>query len=299
MNLLDRLWAARHAYYGTVMDSGIRYLILAAFFYLAVHIIFARRLANRHISRKKVPLVQMSWELLFSIRSVLIYGVVGVLIYFFARMGYSQVYTPIDRYGWPYFFLSIVIAILMHDTYFYWTHRWMHHPKIFRWVHRTHHLSTNVSPWASYAFSVPEAFVQAGIGAVIIFTLPIHPLAFWIFMIWQVGFSVFGHCGYELYPTWFMRSWLGKVFNTVTHHSQHHEVNRANFSLYFNFWDRLMGTNHARYVERFSEAVGETEAARDSGRVVSRPARRKRGSGRSVRQHQPVRTPASHVLQGR
>ena len=40
------------------------------------------------------------------------------------------------------------------------------------------------------------------------------------------------------------------------------EVNRANFSLYFNFWDRLMGTNHARYVERFAEAVGEVEPAK-------------------------------------
>ena len=76
-------------------------------------------------------------------------------------------------------------------------------------------------------------------------------------MLWQISFNVLGHCGYELFPRWFVRSWLGRILNTATHHAQHHESNRANFSLYFNYWDRLMGTNHQRYEERFAEAVGE------------------------------------------
>ena len=67
-------------------------------------------------------------------------------------------------------------------------------------MHRTHHLSTSPSPWAAYAFSPLEAVVQAGIAPVILFTIPVHPLAFSIFMMWQITFNVMGHCGYEIFP---------------------------------------------------------------------------------------------------
>jgi hypothetical protein len=100
-----------------------------------------------------------------------------------------------------------------------------------------------------------EIHQRIGVDSVVV-----HPTAFAIFMIWQISFNVLGHCGYELYPSWFLRSPLGLLLNTTTHHAQHHETNRANFSLYFNFWDRLMGTNHQRYKERFEDVVGKNPA---------------------------------------
>src|SRR5688572_24048491 len=99
MSFLDRLWASRYAFYGTVMDSGVRYLVLAGFFWLFCHVLFAGWLAKRHISRKRVPFGQMSWEFLNSIRSVLIYGVVGVLVYILAHAGWLRFYGPMDKYG--------------------------------------------------------------------------------------------------------------------------------------------------------------------------------------------------------
>jgi sterol desaturase/sphingolipid hydroxylase (fatty acid hydroxylase superfamily) len=36
----------------------------------------------------------------------------------------------------------------------------------------------------------------------------------------------------------------------------HHESMRGNFGLYFNFWDRIMGTNHPGYEQRFAEVTG-------------------------------------------
>ncbi len=260
MSFFETLAKYWPAIYISAIESGTRYIVVAGLTYLLLYVFFARWLAGRKISRKPNSFGRMSWEFVYSMRSVVVYGIVGWFTVVCIRMGWTQFYGDIHKFGWPWFLVSIVLAILIHDTHFYWTHRLMHHPKLFRWIHHTHHLSTNPSPWATYSFSVPEAFVQASIAPVIFFILPIHPLAFLTFMFWQVGFSVFGHCGYELYPHWFVRSWLGRIFNTVTHHSQHHEVNRANFSLYFNYWDLLMGTNHQRYAERFSEAVGEEVA---------------------------------------
>lgn len=85
--------------------------------------------------------------------------------------------------------------------------------------------------------------------------IPIHPLAFIAFMLWQITFNVIGHAGYEIFPRWMLDCWLGKFLNTPTNHIMHHEHFGANYGLYFNVWDRLMGTNHERYAERFREVT--------------------------------------------
>lgn len=255
MSLAERLWIVLLAIPAATMERGFWYAGMAGFAWITLHWLLSRWIAGRRISDKPITRSQLSFEILCSLRSLGVYGLVGGMIAFAVMSKWTPMYFRIEQYGWAWFFGSIGVTILIHDTYFYWTHRLMHHPSLFRWMHATHHHSTNPSPWAAYSFSVPEAFVQAGIAPLVILTIPIHPLAFSIFMIWQISLNVLGHCGFELYPRWFVRSPIGKVLNTTTHHAQHHETNRANFGLYFNWWDLLMGTNHQRYAERFAEVT--------------------------------------------
>lgn len=70
--------------------------------------------------------------------------------------------------------------------------------------------------------------------------------------------NVMGHAGVELHPAGMAQSkWFGWI-NTTTHHDLHHQSGRYNFGLYFTCWDRLMGTEHPEYVQRF-----ETVTRRD------------------------------------
>ncbi len=257
MPFVDKLRLALTAVPGIALNHGFWYVLLAGLAWVLLHWLLSRLLARRRI-RPDVPTRgQIRREVLCSLRSLLIFGLMGGFVAYSVMSGWTWMYFRIERYGWTWLIASIGVMILIHDAYFYWTHRLMHHPRLFRLFHRTHHLSHSPTPWAAYAFSPLEAVVQAGIAPVIVFTLPVHPLCFSIFMIWQISFNVLGHCGYEMFPRWFVRSPLGCILNTSTHHAQHHEAFRANFSLYFNIWDRLMGTNHARYEERFAEAVGD------------------------------------------
>jgi sterol desaturase/sphingolipid hydroxylase (fatty acid hydroxylase superfamily) len=171
------------------------------------------------------------------------------------RAGWTQMYFKLGKHSMGWFVASVALTIVLHDAYFYWTHRLMHHPRLFRLFHRTHHLSTNPTPWAAYAFAPLEAVVQAGIFPLAVLLVPLHPLAFFAFMIWQLSFNVAGHAGFEFHPRWLIDSWLGKILNTPTNHVMHHEHFRGNYGLYFNVWDRLMGTNHERYEERFREVT--------------------------------------------
>ncbi len=256
MTFHDKLMQSLRILLGTAVGDLFVYGLLASgvwlFFYVAFGAIFRHRRVSRH---EPVP-GQVAREIAHSIRSIAIFGLVTGAVVFAAYSGWTRLYVRVGVYGWGWFILSIGLMIVLHDAYFYWTHRLMHHPRLYRMLHHPHHLSTSPTPWAAYAFSSAEAVVQAGIGPLIVFTIPVHPVAFAIFMTWQIAFNVFGHCGYEIFPRWFLRSRAGLLLNSVTHHTLHHERFRANFSLYFNVWDRLMGTNHSEYQQRFELATG-------------------------------------------
>lgn len=254
MTMLQRLTISLRAWTAASLTQLFWYGLLASLVWLTFYLVLRSKLAHRRIGGQTPSLHQYRREVMHSLRSIAIFGLMAALMVQAIINGWTRMYFQLDQFGWAYFVISIGLIIVAHDAYFYWTHRLMHHRWLYRWVHHTHHLSTNPSPWAAYAFSPVEAFVQAGIAPLVFFTMPVHPLAFALFMIWQISFNVFGHCGYEIFPNWFIRSPLGWFLNSVTHHNLHHEKYRANFSLYFNVWDRLMGTNHSDYEERFHSA---------------------------------------------
>ncbi|MES2569508.1 MAG: sterol desaturase family protein [Verrucomicrobiota bacterium] len=240
---------------GTTLMLALRYLLLAGVAWLLGYVFFKRRWFHRKIIARHPVGSEIRRELRASAISVIIFGLVGSLTVSAARHGWTQMYWRINEHGTLWFWGSIGCAILLHDTWFYWTHRLMHHRRLFRWFHRTHHLSHNPTPWAAYAFDPLEAVVQAAIFPLAVTVMPMHPFAFALFMLWQITFNIIGHTGYEFHPRWLMDSFLGRILNTPTNHIQHHEKLRGNYGLYFNVWDRLMGTNHEDYEERFREVT--------------------------------------------
>ncbi len=256
MSPFQKLDVAVQAAQRSSLVYALWYLALAFGMWLILYFMLRQVLVHRKISRRWPKFGQMNREFWHSLRSILIYGLVTVPIVYAAYSGWTQFYPRISDRSTAWWFASLAIMIVLHDTYFYWTHRAMHHRWLYRFFHRTHHLSTDPTPWAAYAFSPWEALVQAGIGPLIVFTVPVHATAFGAFMAWQISFNVLGHCGYEIYPRWFLRTPLGMLLNTPTHHALHHEKFRGNFSLYFNVWDRLLGTNVPEYVERFEKITG-------------------------------------------
>ena len=178
---------------------------------------------------------------------------VGYLIFKTPLSAYNLRYENISEWGWGYWWISVIAMIFIHDTYFYWTHRAMHHPKLYRFVHLVHHQSRNPSPWAAFAFHPLEAVVEAGIVFVIAFILPFHGTALLAFLIFMTFYNAYGHLGYELYSKNFLRSALGRWVNTSVAHNHHHEKFNGNYGLYFLFWDRWMGTLREDYDAVFVE----------------------------------------------
>lgn len=245
--------------YGSTLGLGVRYLLFAGIAWLLGYLIFKRSWFHRKIIARFPSSNEVWREIGYSALSMLVFGLVGAATVYASRQGWTHMYGKISKHGLVWFWLSIGCAIVIHDAWFYWTHRLMHHRKLFRWFHRVHHLSHNPTPWAAYAFSPLEALVQALIFPLLVVLMPMHTYAFGLFMMWQIVFNIAGHMGYEFHPRWLMRSPLRYVINTPTNHIMHHEKLRGNYGLYFNFWDRLMGTNHEAYERRFEEVTSRVK----------------------------------------
>jgi sterol desaturase/sphingolipid hydroxylase (fatty acid hydroxylase superfamily) len=229
----------------------LRYIILAGSVFLVFYVIFKKKFLLSKIQQKFPKNKDYFREIGYSFITFLIFSLVGVGLYNPIVRPYTNTYFQISDYGYLYLFFSFVLMIIIHDTYFYWAHRFMHHPKVFRFFHYVHHQSTNPSPWASFSFQPLEAVVEAGIFIIFAFSIPLHFYVLLAFLIFMTAYNVYGHLGWELYPKKFEKSSLGKWINTSISHNLHHQYFKGNYGLYFMFWDRWMGTVSKNYAETF------------------------------------------------
>ena len=235
---------------------GIRYAIAASVFFLVFYIFFGKKWRFKKIQWKLPTNKDYFREVAYSAFTIAIFSVIAVIIFRSPLTPYSKIYWDFDAMPMWYYVLCFPMMLLIHDTYFYWMHRTLHHPKIFRIAHLVHHKSTNPSPWAAYSFHPIEGFFEAAIVAIFAFAMPLHISAFGFFFLFQIIYNVYGHSGYELYPQNFHKHWLGKWINTSIHHNLHHKHFDNSYGLYFTFWDRLMGTMAPQYDETFEEVKG-------------------------------------------
>ncbi len=246
-----------------ISTSLLRYFIVAGIFFWIFYVLKGKDWQFVKI-QPKFPKNQLYWqEIKYSLLTMVIFACMGMFTYWLKIKGFTQVYDKVEDFGWVYFIISIPVMLVIHDTCFYWTHRAMHHPKLYRLFHKTHHLSHNPSPWAAFAFHPLEAVVEAGIAPLLLLILPLHFGAFFFFILIMMVMNVIGHLGFEIHPKGFQHHWFGKWHNSSTHHNMHHELVHYNYGLYFNWWDRWMNTNHALYFSRLEEVNQRREKARE------------------------------------
>lgn len=222
-----------------------RYFVVAGLFHFLLwgrpeEKVRARRLADRRPDPKV-----MAHEVRMSLVSSAIYAIPGAIVLVSWKAGGTAMYQDINGLaGWLYLPLSVLIYLIIHDAYFYWTHRWMHHPKLFHAMHLTHHRSRQPTPWAAFSFHPWEAIISAWLLPAVAFFIPIHVGAVMFLLVFMTLCSVVNHAGWEILPESWLKTALGRGLISASHHNVHHTNYEANFGLYFRFWDRLMGTDH-------------------------------------------------------
>lgn len=249
------MWSELLEYFpNSYFRIGIRYLIVAGFAFLFFYILFKNQVAARKIQPKFPLSKDYSRDLGYSLLTIAFFALVALITFVWLKP-YHILYDDLNEKPAVYWVLTLIPMFFIHDFYFYWIHRMMHHPKLFRSVHKIHHLSTNPSPWTAYAFHPLEALLEVGIIPILAFTVPTHRYMIMLFMIFQIVYNVYGHLGYELFPKGFHKTRIGRFVNTSVAHNLHHHKFHGNYGLYTLIWDRLFGTLRADYDETYVQTT--------------------------------------------
>ena len=237
--ILNNWWMAILFILGFTMG---RYVLLSGIAYLLCYKPGLMWLKKFKIQPSMPANKQLKHELLFSFSTIFIFSLIGIAVYLLYINGSTTIYINIGQHGWGYFFLSLAVMIILHDTYFYWTHRLLHTKWFFKKIHVVHHRSANPTPLAAYSFHPFEAFIETLIVFPFVTIWPVHIFAFLLFTFLVLVMNVIGHLGFEFMPRKFRDSSPGKCLTSSTHHNLHHQKSNKNFGYYFTFWDKLMKT---------------------------------------------------------
>ena len=218
------------------------YLLFACLLHWMFYIRKPSKFETRKIYSRDYSGKQLRKELKWSLSSSLIFSLSGSLLGYLWQEGYTMIYLDVDDMGWFYLPISLVFILVLHETYYYWIHRWLHQPGLFRRVHKVHHESQVTSPWTTFSFHPLEAFLQAVFLPLVLMIVPVHPVMLVILLLIMIISGFINHLGYEIFPEKFNKHFAGKWLNSATHHARHHRQNQFNFGLYFTFWDKWKRT---------------------------------------------------------
>jgi len=187
---------------------------------------------------------QIRREIGWSLVSAAIYGApAGIVAWGWQQHGWTRIYTDWQAYPLWWLPASVLVYLFLHDSWFYWTHRLMHRPAIFRTAHAVHHASRPPTAWAAMSFHPIEALTGAIVIPLLVLLIPIHVAALGVVLTIMTVMGITNHMGWEIFPRALIHSALGGWLITASHHHRHHEQYLCNFGLYFRFWDRLCGTD--------------------------------------------------------
>ena len=187
---------------------------------------------------------QIVREIRYSMLAALIYGApTGLIIWGWRHHGWTLIYSDFSAYPLWYLPLSVFLYLFVQDSWFYWSHRAMHAPGLFRMAHKVHHDSRPPTAWTAMSFHPIESVTGAIVLPILVFVIPIHIAMIGVVLTIATVMGVTNHMGWEMFPRWLVNSPLGHWLITASHHERHHEEYRCNYGLYFRFWDRVCGTD--------------------------------------------------------
>lgn len=242
------------------LTTAVAALLIMSLAYLIFWVALGKKLSNRKIQlSKRAGWTQIKGEIAATLLSFIGSTAFMLLLLSFKDSGLAKLYLETGKYGWWYEALTVIVMLLISDTWFYWSHRTMHHPSIYKFVHALHHKSLDVNPYTSTSFHVIEGLWLTVWILPLTMLMPISMSALGIMQVLGTFNNLKSHLGYELFPNFFRIAPFNMLV-TATNHSLHHTQYNGNYGLFFRFWDIVCGTELNTTNSTFEEIHQRTNA---------------------------------------
>ena len=182
------------------------------------------------------------------------------LMFWAMANGYAPVLLFSENPVW--FVLVFLLTPVWISFHFYWIHRLIHWPPLYKSVHALHHRNTNVGPWSGLSMHPVEhlLFFSSILVHFVVAASPVHIL---FHMQHQALTAATSHTGFEgLIVKDKNRLALGTF-----HHQMHHRYFECNYGGLEIPWDKWMGSFHDGTAESHQQFLQQRKlkAARANG----------------------------------
>jgi Delta7-sterol 5-desaturase len=149
--------------------------------------------------------------------------------------GYSKLYdAAADGPGTWYNLCQFPCFLIFTDFWIYLIHRGLHHPLVYKTLHKPHHKWIMPTPYASHAFHPFDGFSQSLPYHIFPFLFPLQKFAYILLFIFVNVWTIFIHDGEYVANS--------PVINGAACHTMHHLYFNYNYGQYTTLWDRLGGS---------------------------------------------------------
>ncbi|KAH8196208.1 hypothetical protein TruAng_009624 [Truncatella angustata] len=225
----DNIWRQTLTLYMLTWIFGtVLYLICATLSYVFIF-------DKATLKHPKVLKNQVSLEIKHALASTPYIALLTTPLFLLEVRGYSKLYaTMADGPGLWYDIAQFPLVILFTDFGIYWIHRFMHHPRVYKYIHKPHHKWVVPTPYASVAFHPVDGFLQSFPYHLYPFLFPLHRYTylglFFFVQIWTVVI----HDGEYVSKN--------EIINGAACHTMHHLYFNYNYGQFTTLWDRIGGS---------------------------------------------------------
>lgn len=157
-----------------------------------------------------------------------------------------------------WFVVIIFLTPLWISFHFYWIHRFLHWPPMYKIAHALHHRNTNVGPWSGLSMHPVETVLFFS-SVLIHLIIAAHPIHIFFHLMHQALTAATSHTGFEgLIVKDKSRLDLGRF-----HHQMHHRYFECNYGNLEVPWDKVFGSfhdgtneSHEEFKERRKKMMG-------------------------------------------
>ena len=160
-----------------------------------------------------------------------------VLMFWAMANGWAPVLLWVDNPIW--FALLFLLTPIWISFHFYWIHRLLHWPPLYKLAHGLHHRNINVGPWSGLSMHPLEHLLFFS-SILIHLVVPAHPLHILFHMQHQSLTAATSHTGFENLLVKEEKSLALGTFHHQLHH-RYFEVNYGNLQMP---WDKWFGSFH-------------------------------------------------------
>ncbi|MDO6481431.1 sterol desaturase family protein [Shimia thalassica] len=176
----------------------------------------------------------MFWSLGSGVLQVTVFQ---VLIMWLMANGYAP---TISLTSTPFLFIAgLVLLPIWSAFHFYWVHRLLHVPFLYKRVHALHHRNVNIGPWSGLSMHPVEHLLYLS-SLLIHCVIPSHPIHLFFHVIYLAPGAAMTHTGYEDLLIKDKR----KLALGTFYHQLHHRYYECNYGNQEMPWDRWFGTFH-------------------------------------------------------